>query len=332
MREDAVRSGTEIHQPYCLFDLALVECATGNLGEADALVREGLQAARDAEDAWGARLLLYPLALVEAWRGRGAQARASAERRLQEATNGERPGIVRARGVLGLLALSEGDNAEAARELAEAAALLDAMGFVHPAAFPVLPDAVEAVASSGDLDEAEALLARLERQAESVGSAWALAALERCRGVVLLARGEAHAAVAPLERAVAAFERLGYRPDAARAVFLRGRALLRGRQRIQAADALADARRRFADIGAPLWEARAAKELERAAPGRSTGALTPAERRIAGLVAQGKRNREIGQLLFMSVATVEGHLTRTYRKLGIRSRSELARLIADGSV
>jgi DNA-binding CsgD family transcriptional regulator len=75
---------------------------------------------------------------------------------------------------------------------------------------------------------------------------------------------------------------------------------------------------------------RAASKLDRAAPGRATGTLTPAERRVAGLVAEGRRNREIGQLLFMSVGTVEGHLTRTYRKLGIRSRSELARLVAEG--
>ena len=60
--------------------------------------------------------------------------------------------------------------------------------------------------------------------------------------------------------------------------------------------------------------------------------LTPAERRIAELVAEGMRNREIGQALFMSVGTVEAHLTRIYRKLGIRSRSELARLVSDGSV
>jgi DNA-binding CsgD family transcriptional regulator len=85
-------------------------------------------------------------------------------------------------------------------------------------------------------------------------------------------------------------------------------------------------------MGAALWEARVVADLERAAPGRASGTLTPAERRIAGLVAEGKRNREIGQLLFMSVSTVEGHLTRTYRKLGIRSRSELARRLADGSV
>jgi DNA-binding CsgD family transcriptional regulator len=333
VRDSCVRSGAEINQPYCLFDLALVECAAGNLLAADNLAREGIRAARDAEDAWGARLLLYPLSLVEAWTGRAAAARASAGRRLEEATaGGERPGIVRARGVLGLLALSEDDSEAAALELAEAARLLDAMGFEHPGAFPVLPDAIEALACSGDLDAAGVLLERLERQATTVDSKWALAALERSRGVELLARGEADEALAPLGRAAAAFERLGYRPDCARAIFLRGRALLRSGQRVPAADALADARRRFADMGAVLWEARAAHDLERAAPGRSTGALTPAERRIAYLVAQGRRNREVAQALFMSIATVEGHLTRTYRKLGIRSRCELARLISEGRV
>jgi DNA-binding NarL/FixJ family response regulator len=85
-------------------------------------------------------------------------------------------------------------------------------------------------------------------------------------------------------------------------------------------------------MGAALWEARAAESLERASPGRAAGGLTDAESRIAALVAEGMKNREIGQTLFMSVATVEAHLTRIYRKLGIRSRSELARRVADGSV
>jgi DNA-binding CsgD family transcriptional regulator len=49
-------------------------------------------------------------------------------------------------------------------------------------------------------------------------------------------------------------------------------------------------------------------------------------------VSEGLRNREIGQALFMSVGIVEAHLTRIYRKLGIRSRSELARLVVDGSL
>ena len=85
-------------------------------------------------------------------------------------------------------------------------------------------------------------------------------------------------------------------------------------------------------MGAALWRTRAAEELERAAPGRAAGELTGVERRIAALVADGKKNREIAQALFMSVATVEAHLTRVYRKLDIGSRSELARLVAEGAV
>jgi DNA-binding NarL/FixJ family response regulator len=194
----------------------------------------------------------------------------------------------------------------------------------------VLPDAVEALACVGDNEAAEALLTRLEHGAHAVGSPWAQAAHDRARGALMLARGRPADAIASLTAAAEAFERLGFRGDGARAVLLRGRALLRIGRRGQAAAALADARSRFAAMGAPLWEAQAADELERAAPGRARGELTPAEQRIAALVAQGKRNREIGQALFMSVATVEAHLTRTYRKLGIRSRSELARRVGDG--
>ena len=140
------------------------------------------------------------------------------------------------------------------------------------------------------------------------------------------------AAVPALDRSLAAFERVGHGPDAARAQLTRGLALLRLGHRSRAADALADARGRFAGMGAELWRALAEAELERAAPGRAAGELTAAERRVAALVADGMRNRQIAQSLFMSVATVEAHLTRIYRKLDIGSRSELARLVADGTV
>jgi DNA-binding CsgD family transcriptional regulator len=206
------------------------------------------------------------------------------------------------------------------------------MGCANPGAFPVLPDAVEALACAGHLAGAEALLDRLERQAGAVASDWARAAAQRARGALMLAHGRGEAAAGTLARAAAVLDRLGHKPDAARALYLRGRALLRAGQRAQAAEELAAARDRFAAMGAPLWEARAAEDLERAAPGRAAGTLTPAERRIAGLVAEGRRNREISQALFMSVATVEAHLTRTYRKLGIRSRSELARRVTEGDL
>lgn len=210
--------------------------------------------------------------------------------------------------------------------------MLEQMGFAHPGALPILPDAIEALAGTGDTELAEAFRERLERQSAALDSAWAQAALARSHGTLLVARGDPEAAVALLEEGVSTFDRLGYRPAAARAVLALGRAQARSGHRTLAADTLADARIRFAEIGAAHWEARTVEELERAAPGRVAGVLTPAEARIAALVARGLKNREIGTALYMSVATVEAHLTRIYRKLAIRSRTELARLVADGSL
>ena len=82
-------------------------------------------------------------------------------------------------------------------------------------------------------------------------------------------------------------------------------------------------------MGARSWEDRALEELERSAPGRASGKLTPTERRIAELVAEGLKNRQIAETMFVSVATVEAHLTRIYRKLQIRSRTELTRLVIE---
>ena len=330
---DAANRNHERWLPYSLYDLASVESAAGNLVKADGLLRQALELARDCEDAHVESWIFYRHALAATWLGRAEEARAAAKRRLDAGTRrGERPGIARARSVLGLLALSEGDTATAAGELGQSVGLLDEMGFAHPGAIPALPDAIEAFALTGDGDAAQQLLEQLEGQAARVGSAWALAALDRAHGVVAFAQGKTDAAVASLRTAASAFAGLGFRPDAARAVLIEGRALLRAGQRTAAADALARARDAFAEMGAALWEARAAEELDRAAPGRAVGGLTPAESRIAALVARGAKNREIAQALFMSVATVEAHLTRVYRKLDIRSRSELTRLVTDGSV
>jgi DNA-binding NarL/FixJ family response regulator len=329
---DALRSGNELERTKRLYDLALVECAAGDLTRAEELVTEGLEAAEDAENAYAEGWLLFPLALVEAWRGR-AGAGATADRlQAWAAQRGYRPWIVRAQGVRGLLALSAGEAEAAARELGEAALTLEELGVGHPGAFPILPDAVEAFGGCGDTASADALLQRLERQAAALGGAWARAAAERSRAVLLAARGEADAAARLLRDAADELESLGHRPDAARAVLLRGRALLRGGHRTLAADALADARSLFADLGAELWAARATEELERAAPGRAAGELTAAERRIAACVAQGLTNREVGRELHLSRASVEAHLTRIYRKLGISSRSELARFVTDERV
>jgi DNA-binding CsgD family transcriptional regulator len=324
--DDAARRNHERWLPCSLYALASVEAAAGELGRADALLRQAM----DVEDA---HVESWIVSLIATWTGRTDVAREAAQRRLRDATRrGERPGIARARSLLGLLALSEGDAAAAASELREAVRLLDEMGLAHPGAIPALPDAVEALALAGDVDGALAHLGRLEQQAARVESEWAPAAVDRARGAVALARGEAEPAGASLERAAAEFTRLGYRPDAARALLLHGRALLRDGRRTAAGDLLAQSRDEFAAMGAALWVQRAAEELGRITFRREDGQLTPTERRIAALVAQGRKNREIGQELFTSIATVEGHLTRIYRKLGVRSRSELTRMVSEGAV
>src|SRR5262249_54254231 len=103
-------------------------------------------------------------------------------------------------------------------------------------------------------------------------------------------------------------------------------------QKRAARDALEQALAVFQRLGAPLWSERARAELRRIS-GRtpSPEGLSETEQRVADLAVQGHTNKQIASTLFMSVRTVEAHLTSVYRKLGIQSRSALAsRLIADG--
>ncbi|HEX2422693.1 MAG TPA: helix-turn-helix transcriptional regulator [Actinomycetota bacterium] len=81
----------------------------------------------------------------------------------------------------------------------------------------------------------------------------------------------------------------------------------------------------FDGLGAALWSERTRAELARIG-GRAASSLTltPTEARVAELVATGGTNREVADALFVSVHTIEANLKRIYRKLGIRSRTELA--------
>ena len=74
---------------------------------------------------------------------------------------------------------------------------------------------------------------------------------------------------------------------------------------------------------------RAIAELHRAVPGRGTDRLTPTEKAIAQLAAQGYTNQEIARELVISVKTVEANLTKIYVKLGVRSRTGLARMASN---
>jgi DNA-binding NarL/FixJ family response regulator len=118
--------------------------------------------------------------------------------------------------------------------------------------------------------------------------------------------------------------------ELARTLLVFGSVLRRAGQKRKAREALQEARAIFTDLGALLWEHRVEDELGHISGRRpSAGELTDAESKVARLAAAGFRNREIAEQLFMSVRTVEGHLSNVYGKLGIRSRTELAVFLED---
>ncbi len=144
--------------------------------------------------------------------------------------------------------------------------------------------------------------------------------------LLLAARGDLEGAFASFERALLEHARTTDPFHHARTLLALGRTQRRAKRRGDARTTLEDALARFERLGAPLWAEQTRTELARIG-GRaaSDGALTDAESRIAALVAQGHTNREVAAALFLTPHSVETALTRIYRKLGVRSRTELAR-------
>jgi DNA-binding NarL/FixJ family response regulator len=103
----------------------------------------------------------------------------------------------------------------------------------------------------------------------------------------------------------------------------------RAKQKRAARESLQRALVLFDELGARLWAAKARDELARIGGRRSPAKeLTETEQRVASHAAEGLSNKEIAATLYMSVHTVEAHLSRIYRKLGVRSRTQLGHRLA----
>jgi DNA-binding CsgD family transcriptional regulator len=299
----------------------------GNWNRAEARLDEHSHFVFDAGDRAAEVHGLWQQALLAASRGRVEEARERARETVRRAQEHQLAlFVVIGRWVEGFLDLSL--DVPDAWESLRLVPITE-----HPQHIWFFPDVVEAAVASDRLDEAERVLAALESQARAREHRWATSAASRSRALLLLARGESQAAVAAAEEAAAGLEAAGFPLDHGRALVVAGEALRRLGERRRAAEKLEAARQIFAKLGAPLWLARAEKELRRASPRpRHDGELTSAERRVAALVAAGRTNREVAAKLFITTGTVEVHLTRIYRKVGVRSRTELARLAADGTL
>jgi DNA-binding CsgD family transcriptional regulator/exonuclease VII small subunit len=208
-------------------------------------------------------------------------------------------------------------------------AFLDGMGSPEPGVIPCVPDAIEALVSLGRLGEAETLLERLERQGRTMDRPWAIAAAARGRGLLTAARGDLSAARSALEQALTEHGRVPQPFELARTLLVKGEVERRAKQKRAARSTLEQALGIFQTLGATTWAQRARDDLVRVGGAvLPSGELTPTEQRIAQLVGEGKKNREVADALFISVKTVEANLSRIFHKLGVRSRTELTRRIA----
>jgi DNA-binding CsgD family transcriptional regulator len=233
------------------------------------------------------------------------------------------------RAVLGFLELSLSNPTAAIERLEPVLAFLDEMGSPEPGIIPCVPDAIEALVSLGRLDEAEALLGRLERQGRTLDRPWAIATAARGRGLLTAARGDLTGASSALERALVEHRRVPQPFELARTLLVKGEVERRAKQKRAARSTLEQALGLFQSLGAPLWGQRARDDLARVGGAvLPSNQLTPTEQRIAQLVGEGKKNREVADVLFISVKTVEANLSRIFHKLGVRSRTELTRRIA----
>jgi DNA-binding CsgD family transcriptional regulator len=234
--------------------------------------------------------------------------------------------------VLGLAAVTHGDHLAAIDHLEATHERATRQGLSNPVVIPYAADLAEAHLHTGNRRRATEILDDLERKADQTGLAWPAAAAARCRGMLATSRDEANVA---FDAAAAAHRRLPLPFEHARMLLCRGEVLRRLHHPSAARQPLGQALGIFQNLGAQPWATRASTELA-AAGQRPTAAptrdaldqLTAQELQIARAIANGLSTAEAAATLFLSRKTVEAHLTRVYRKLGIRSRAGIARALA----
>jgi DNA-binding CsgD family transcriptional regulator len=321
----ALDRGDEASLPFLLYHFSQLECWAGNWDRAEEYALEGCRVADESHQVAMRPTTLYSLALVRAHRGQVQDARELAgEALILCERTGNAPFRSMVLSVLGFVALSLDDYQAAHSYLGRVADAGTAAGFGEPNVVKFLPDEIEALVALGEVDDARSLTSRLEALGKSLGRSWALATAARCRAHLAAIDGDFDGARSACDQALSEHARLPMPFELGRTLLVKGMIERRAKQKAAARQTLGQALGIFEHLGAPLWAGKARQELSKIAARGPVDGLTETERRVAALVAQGRTNREIASAMFVTENTVQTHVRHVFRKLGVRSRTELA--------
>lgn len=236
-------------------------------------------------------------------------------------------------------AVGRDDPADARDRAQELRTVMESVPLVASAAW-ALPPLTEALVHAGAVDDARRLVTRWSRRLPGPGAPLMRAAVPQSRGTLRAAAGDWTAAARDFRTAAGRYQQAGCAYEAVRAREQAGAGSLRAADRDRGAGELAAALAAYRDLGA-AWDldrcSRTARAYGVPVPGRHRGGrhgygdeLSPREREVADLAAQGRRNREIAAALYLSTSTVNKHLTAAMRKLDVTSRAGLARRLLPG--
>jgi DNA-binding CsgD family transcriptional regulator len=327
--KERVSEAEQKRHPMNLFEgqYLLVELLrrTGNLTEANGVADQMLAAAELMPFALPLAVAEKTLALLDLGRLDDAGAWCL---RLDEMTAGKpRLGRVWTLGHLAraLLAWRQGLVEEAARVFGLLERSARRVDLLEPCIYPWAYPAVAAHLASGRTKDASRVVDWLEPRARVLPARWPKAVAAGALAALAEARGDQGTAEAGFAEAVRLHHPAMPLCRAESLIDL-GAFLIRGRQAARARPLLAEAVQVAEDCGA-AWHAERARVAWRRAGGRTratpAGELTPQERAVADLARAGRTNREIAAQLYLSVNTVETHLSHIYRKLGVTRRWQL---------
>jgi DNA-binding CsgD family transcriptional regulator len=317
--------------PYLLFHIGRDEATTDRWGDAEAAYLEAIRLAAETGQSTDRGISLAGLACLYAREGRSQECRDTVAAAVELCrANHIRLGSCWADYALGDLRSGLGDPAGACPHYESLLRRLTEAGLADPDQ-SCAPELAEAYVHLGRTDDAVRVARDFEERARVKGQPWSLARAHRAWGLC----GHEEERDRHFRTALELHAATSDRYETARTELAYGAQLRRGRRRVDARPFLRSALETFEHLGASPWADRAAQELDATGEPaarkeeRMVDRLTPQERQIAQLLAQGRTTREAAAALFLSPKTVEYHLRHVYLKLDIRSRAGLAALFGD---